>query len=75
MTAEARFDSKWLKTNIQLAFSRVGLCGLWNEMVKDGEIVYYRTKFTHNQELPPRKGDGVHTQSETKKDLNEKNKG
>ena len=44
-------------------------------MVKDGEIVYYRTKFTHKQELPPRKGDGVHTQSETKKDLNEKNKG
>lgn len=40
----------------QLAFTRDGLCGLWNEMVKDGEIVYTGTELTQNRELPSRKG-------------------
>ncbi|KAM6382365.1 E3 ubiquitin-protein ligase HERC2 isoform 5-T5 [Alca torda] len=55
LAAQARFDSKWLKTDLQLAFTRDGLCGLWNEMVKDGEIVYPGTELTQNGELPPRK--------------------
>ncbi|XP_039600637.1 E3 ubiquitin-protein ligase HERC2 isoform X1 [Polypterus senegalus] len=38
LNAQARFDSKWLKTDLQRAFSPDGLCELWNEMVKDGEI-------------------------------------
>ncbi|KAG3262427.1 HECT and RLD domain containing E3 ubiquitin protein ligase 2, transcript variant X1 [Ictidomys tridecemlineatus] len=75
LAAQARLDSKWLKTDIQLAFSRDGLCGLWNEMVKDGEIVYTGTELTQNGELPPRKDDGVDIQSGTKKeDLNDKEK-
>lgn len=40
----------------QLAFTRDGLYGLWNEMVKDGEIVYTGTELTQNRELPSRKG-------------------
>uniref|UniRef100_U6CQV1 E3 ubiquitin-protein ligase HERC2 n=1 Tax=Neovison vison TaxID=452646 RepID=U6CQV1_NEOVI len=75
LAAQTRLDSKWLKTDIQLAFTRDGLCGLWNEMVKDGEIVYTGTELNQNGELPPRKDDGVDTQSGTKKeDLNDKEK-
>ncbi|XP_028645043.1 E3 ubiquitin-protein ligase HERC2, partial [Grammomys surdaster] len=75
LAAQSRLDSKWLKTDIQLAFTRDGLCGLWNEMVKDGEIVYTGTELTQNRELPSRKDDGVDTQSGTKKeDLNDKEK-
>lgn len=73
LAAQDRLDSKWLKTDIQLAFTRDGLCGLWNEMVKDGEIVYIGAELTQNGELPPRKDDGVDTQSGTKKeDANDK---
>ncbi|XP_012867362.1 PREDICTED: E3 ubiquitin-protein ligase HERC2 [Dipodomys ordii] len=44
-------------------------------MVKDGEIVYTGTELAQNGELPPRKDDGVETQSGTKKeDLNDKEK-
>lgn len=75
LAAQSRLDSKWLKTDIQLAFTRDGLCGLWNEMVKDGEIVYTGTELTQNRELPSRKDDGVDAQSGTKKeDLNDKEK-
>nr|XP_060475623.1 E3 ubiquitin-protein ligase HERC2 [Panthera onca] len=75
LAAQTRLDSKWLKTDIQLAFTRDGLCGLWNEMVKDGEIVYTGTELNQNGELPSRKDDGVDTQSGTKKeDLNDKEK-
>ncbi|KAB0360176.1 hypothetical protein FD755_008404 [Muntiacus reevesi] len=51
----------YLKQNLvckilcMLAFTRDGLCGLWNEMVKDGEIVYTGTELSQNGELPPRK--------------------
>lgn len=75
LAAQSRLDSKWLKTDIQLAFTRDGLCGLWNEMVKDGEIVYTGTELAQNRELPLRKDDGVDAQSGTKKeDLNDKEK-
>ncbi|XP_031814951.1 E3 ubiquitin-protein ligase HERC2 isoform X4 [Sarcophilus harrisii] len=75
LAAQARFDSKWLKTDLQLAFTRDGLCGLWNEMVKDGEIVYPGTDVIQNGELPPRKDDTMECQSGTKKeDQNDKEK-
>lgn len=68
LAAQARLDSKWLKTDIQLAFTRDGLCGLWNEMVKDGEIVYTGTESAQNGELPSRKDDSVDGQSGAKKE-------
>ncbi|XP_061315740.1 E3 ubiquitin-protein ligase HERC2 isoform X7 [Pezoporus flaviventris] len=68
LAAQARFDSKWLKTDLQLAFTRDGLCGLWNEMVKDGEIVYPGTELTQSGELPPRKDDSTECQTASKKE-------
>lgn len=40
----------------KLAFTRDGLCGLWNEMVKDGEIVYTGSEISQSGEASPRKG-------------------
>lgn len=37
--SEVRLDNKWLKTDLQRALCRDGLADLWNEMVRDGEIV------------------------------------
>ncbi|RMC06696.1 hypothetical protein DUI87_16137 [Hirundo rustica rustica] len=68
LSAQARFDSKWLKTDLQLAFTRDGLCGLWNEMVKDGEIVYPGTELIQSGELPPRKDDSTECQTASKKE-------
>ncbi|KAM4682548.1 E3 ubiquitin-protein ligase HERC2 isoform 7-T7 [Amazona ochrocephala] len=68
LAAQARFDSKWLKTDLQLAFTRDGLCGLWNEMVKDGEIVYPGTELTQSGELPLRKDDSTECQTASKKE-------
>lgn len=36
---EARLDAKWLKMDLQRFLSRDGLAELWNEMIRDGEIV------------------------------------
>ena len=36
---EVRLDAKWLKTDLQRFLRRDGLAELWNEMVRDGEIV------------------------------------
>ncbi|KAF7995498.1 hypothetical protein HCN44_006605 [Aphidius gifuensis] len=36
---EARFDAKWLKTDLQNFLRRDRLAELWNGMVRDGEIV------------------------------------
>ncbi|XP_072748341.1 E3 ubiquitin-protein ligase HERC2 [Anoplolepis gracilipes] len=36
---EVRLDAKWLKTDLQRFLYRDGLAELWNEMVRDGEIV------------------------------------
>ncbi|XP_038007666.1 E3 ubiquitin-protein ligase HERC2 isoform X1 [Motacilla alba alba] len=68
LSAQARFDSKWLKTDLQLAFTRDGLCGLWNEMVKDGEIIYPGTELIQSGELPPRKDDSTECQTASKKE-------
>nr|XP_006135880.1 E3 ubiquitin-protein ligase HERC2-like [Pelodiscus sinensis] len=68
LSAQTRFDSKWLKTDLQLAFTRDGLCGLWNEMVKDGEIVYTGTELAQSGELPLRKDDSTECQAGSKKE-------
>ncbi|XP_038055580.1 E3 ubiquitin-protein ligase HERC2-like [Patiria miniata] len=39
LRTQPRLDSKWLKSDPQVAFSKDGLSGLWNELVKDGELV------------------------------------
>nr|XP_012152188.1 PREDICTED: E3 ubiquitin-protein ligase HERC2 [Megachile rotundata] len=36
---EIRLDAKWLKTDLKRLLYRDGLAELWNEMVRDGEIV------------------------------------
>ncbi|XP_015606913.1 E3 ubiquitin-protein ligase HERC2 isoform X2 [Cephus cinctus] len=36
---ELRLDTKWLKMDLQRFLCRDGLADLWNEMVRDGEIV------------------------------------
>lgn len=36
---ELRLDAKWLKMDIQKFLCRDGLADLWNEMIRDGEIV------------------------------------
>ncbi|XP_052796353.1 E3 ubiquitin-protein ligase HERC2-like isoform X2 [Mya arenaria] len=36
---QPRHDPKWLKTDLQVAFDNEGLSQLWNELVRDGEIV------------------------------------
>uniref|UniRef100_A0A672Q5U6 E3 ubiquitin-protein ligase HERC2 n=1 Tax=Sinocyclocheilus grahami TaxID=75366 RepID=A0A672Q5U6_SINGR len=42
LDAQLRFHDKWLKIDLQRAFSPEGLNEMWNEMVKDGEIVFDR---------------------------------
>lgn len=39
MRPEIRLDAKWLKTDLKRILCRDGLAELWNEMVRDGEIV------------------------------------
>ncbi|XP_066478199.1 E3 ubiquitin-protein ligase HERC2 isoform X5 [Tiliqua scincoides] len=73
LAAQTRFDSKWLKTDLQLAFTRDGLCGLWNEMVKDGEIVYIGTELSQSGETSSRKDENIEGQLGSKKeDQNDK---
>ncbi|KAL2717183.1 E3 ubiquitin-protein ligase HERC2 [Vespula squamosa] len=36
---EGRLDAKWLKTDLQRFLCRDGLADLWNEMIRDGEII------------------------------------
>ncbi|XP_015429351.1 PREDICTED: LOW QUALITY PROTEIN: E3 ubiquitin-protein ligase HERC2 [Dufourea novaeangliae] len=36
---EIRLDAKWLKTDLKRLLYRDGLSELWNEMIRDGEIV------------------------------------
>ncbi|OCT92505.1 hypothetical protein XELAEV_18015562mg [Xenopus laevis] len=75
LVAQSRFDSKWLKTDLQLAFTRDGFCSLWNEMVKDGEIVYTGADATQSGDLPSRKDEINEAQSSSKKeDQNDKEK-
>ncbi|XP_072258440.1 E3 ubiquitin-protein ligase HERC2 [Pyxicephalus adspersus] len=68
LVAQSRFDSKWLKTDLQLAFTRDGFCSLWNEMVKDGEIVYTGIESSQSADLPSRKDEVNEIQGSSKKD-------
>lgn len=36
---EVRLDAKWLKLDLHKFLCRDGLTELWNEMIRDGEIV------------------------------------
>ncbi|XP_043927990.1 E3 ubiquitin-protein ligase HERC2 [Protopterus annectens] len=87
LLAQARFDTKWLKTDLQLAFTREGICGLWNEMVKDGEIVFTGAELTQGDELvkketfqsaetcgSERRGQRSQQQSETGEELSRRNR-
>ncbi|XP_077153037.1 E3 ubiquitin-protein ligase HERC2 isoform X1 [Ranitomeya variabilis] len=75
LVAQSRFDSKWLKTDLQLAFTRDGFCSLWNEMVKDGEIVYMGTECSQTGDLPSRKDEVNEAQASSKKeDQNDREK-
>lgn len=38
VVTNTRFDSKWLKTDLQEALRRPQLAHSWNELVKDGEL-------------------------------------
>ncbi|XP_074492829.1 E3 ubiquitin-protein ligase HERC2 isoform X1 [Sebastes fasciatus] len=40
LDAQLRFHDKWLKIDLQRAFSPEGLSEMWNEMVKDEEITF-----------------------------------
>lgn len=41
LRTQTRLDSKWLKTDLQLAFTHDGLTNMWNELVKDGELIFF----------------------------------
>ncbi|XP_048589232.1 E3 ubiquitin-protein ligase HERC2 isoform X2 [Nematostella vectensis] len=55
---QIRLDEKWIKTDIQNAFSPDGLKRLWNELVKDGEIPIRPSNIKLNSAgVPAHKGD------------------
>ncbi|XP_033111225.1 E3 ubiquitin-protein ligase HERC2-like [Anneissia japonica] len=55
---QQRLDSKWLKTDIQLVFCIDGLSRLWNELVKDGEVITDNTEVILNPAgAPSKKGE------------------
>lgn len=55
---QPRLDTKWLKTDIQVAFTHDGLKRLWNELVKDGEIPCKPTDVKINCDgVPSQKGE------------------
>ncbi|XP_077983839.1 E3 ubiquitin-protein ligase HERC2-like [Glandiceps talaboti] len=61
LRTQLRLDSKWLKTDLQAAFSKDGLSRLWNELVKDGEITAGNTDSVINcVGVPARKGETGH---------------
>ncbi|XP_041128227.1 E3 ubiquitin-protein ligase HERC2-like isoform X2 [Polyodon spathula] len=68
LNPQARFDSKWLKTDLQRAFSLGGLCELWNEMVKDGEIT------CNGEESAQAEDNGDCLSSQKKDESNDKEK-
>ncbi|XP_020288916.1 E3 ubiquitin-protein ligase HERC2 isoform X1 [Pseudomyrmex gracilis] len=58
---EVRLDSKWLKTDLQRFLYRDGLCELWNEMVRDGEIVgSFSDGLVNSAGIVAKKGENGH---------------
>uniref|UniRef100_A0A3B3ZIR2 RCC1-like domain-containing protein n=1 Tax=Periophthalmus magnuspinnatus TaxID=409849 RepID=A0A3B3ZIR2_9GOBI len=47
LDAQLRFHDKWLKIDLQRAFSPEGLSEMWNEMVKDEEISFSGEESAH----------------------------
>lgn len=39
LRTQSRLDGKWLKTDLQQCFNNDGLSLLWNDMIKDGELI------------------------------------
>ncbi|XP_077868707.1 E3 ubiquitin-protein ligase HERC2-like [Saccoglossus kowalevskii] len=61
LRTQLRLDSKWLKTDLQAAFTKDGLSRLWNELVKDGEITTSNSDTVVNcVGVPARKGETGH---------------
>ncbi|XP_061894415.1 E3 ubiquitin-protein ligase HERC2-like [Entelurus aequoreus] len=52
LDAQQRFHDKWLKVDLQWAFSAEGLSEMWNEMVKDEEITFNGEESTHPEDCP-----------------------
>nr|XP_032812660.1 E3 ubiquitin-protein ligase HERC2 isoform X4 [Petromyzon marinus] len=73
---QARCDTKWLETELQLIFSRDGLCTLWNEMVKDGEVsfVYCDGPQNSNEAASPKDESRELQSSSRKEEANEREK-
>lgn len=39
LRTQSRLDGKWIKTDLQQCFNNDGLALLWNDMIKDGELI------------------------------------
>ncbi|XP_028301238.1 E3 ubiquitin-protein ligase HERC2 isoform X2 [Gouania willdenowi] len=52
LNAQIRFHDKWLKIDLQRAFSPEGLSEMWNEMVKDEEITFNGEESAHPEDCP-----------------------
>ncbi|XP_056895396.1 E3 ubiquitin-protein ligase HERC2 isoform X1 [Takifugu flavidus] len=50
LDAQLRFHDKWLKIDLQRAFSPEGLSEMWNEMVIDEEITFNREESAHTED-------------------------
>uniref|UniRef100_A0A673CR73 HECT-type E3 ubiquitin transferase n=1 Tax=Sphaeramia orbicularis TaxID=375764 RepID=A0A673CR73_9TELE len=50
LDAQLRFHDKWLKIDLQRAFSPEGLSEMWNEMVKDEEITFNGEESAHPED-------------------------
>ncbi|KAK1896749.1 E3 ubiquitin-protein ligase HERC2 [Dissostichus eleginoides] len=50
LDAQLRFHDKWLKIDLQRAFSPEGLSEMWNEMVKDEEITFSGEESAHTED-------------------------
>ncbi|XP_012287916.1 E3 ubiquitin-protein ligase HERC2 [Orussus abietinus] len=58
---EVRLDAKWLKLDLQRFLRRDGLAELWNEMVRDGEIVgSFSDGLINSAGVLAKKGDSGH---------------
>ncbi|XP_041862098.1 E3 ubiquitin-protein ligase HERC2 isoform X2 [Melanotaenia boesemani] len=50
LDAQLRFHDKWLKIDLQRAFSPEGLSEMWNEMVKDEEVTFNGEESAHPED-------------------------
>ncbi|XP_078045783.1 E3 ubiquitin-protein ligase HERC2 [Augochlora pura] len=58
---EVRLDAKWLKTDLKRLLYRDGLAELWNEMIRDGEIVgSFSDGLINTAGITARKGESGH---------------